>query len=91
MSDSTRRRRLGAVLIALGVLTILGSVLWMLEVMNGPGTGPKTFAERRSYDIVKESAHEVFPRGFAVGLVGLGLALAGGRMRRASPDTGEAG
>lgn len=76
------RMRLGAVLIAIGIATIVVSVIWVLEVANGPGTGPKTFAKRRSYDTVKESVHESFPIGFLVGLAGLGVAMAGGRVRR---------
>ncbi len=77
------RRKLGFGLIALGLLTIVGAVLYVLEEANGPGTGPKTFAERRSYDMVKESMHETFPSAFAVGVVGLGVALLGGRLTRA--------
>ena len=79
---SVRRRALGRVLIGVGVLVILVDLLWMLEVGNGPGTGPKTFAERRSYDQVKEVMHQVYPVGFAIGLAGLGLALWGGRLAR---------
>jgi len=78
-----RRKLVGRVLIGLGILVILASVLWVLEEANGPGTGPKTFAERRSYDTVKESVHETFPLAFAIGVGGLGLALLGGRLARA--------
>ncbi len=83
------RRRLGQLLIAAGVVTILASVVWVLEVANGPGTGPKTFAERRSYDMVKDSVHETFPLAFAVGLAGLGLALLGGRVLRSARGPGQ--
>ena len=81
------RARLGAFLIGLGLVLIVGAVLWMLEVANGPGSGPKTFAARRSYDQVKVALHESMPLGFAVGLGGLGLALLGGRLRRAGGES----
>ena len=77
--NASTRRRLGRSLIALGLLVIVVAVIWVLEVANGPGTGPKTFAERRSYDQVKEALHGVFPQAFAVGRCGLGIALLGGR------------
>ena len=75
-----RRRTLGIVLVVLGLLVIVVSVITVLEVANGPGTGPKTFAERRSYDQVKEAVHRVFPLAFLVGLGGLGIALLGQRV-----------
>ena len=74
------KRRVGIVSIALGILVILGSVIWVLEVANGPGTGPKTFAQRRSYNQVKESLHESFPLGFGVAMVGLALVFVGRRL-----------
>ncbi len=77
-----KRRHTGYALIAIGLLTIVAAVLWVLEVANGPGTGPKSFAARRGYDQVKESVHEVFPLAFAVGLAGLGLAVLGKRLVR---------
>ena len=76
------RRTLGIVLVVLGLLVIVGAVITVLEVANGPGTGPKTFAQRRSYDQVKEAVHRVFPVAFAVGVGGLGIALLGGRVLR---------
>ena len=74
------KRRAGIALIAIGVLTIVGAVVYVLEVANGPGTGPKTFAQRRSYNQVKESVHQSFPVAFVVGLVGLGTCVAGSRL-----------
>jgi hypothetical protein len=76
-----RRRRLGLALIALGLALIVGAVLWVLEAANGPGSGPKTFAARRSYDQVKVAVHATFPYALPVGLGGLGLALLGSRLR----------
>lgn len=80
------KRRCGQILIGLGLATIVVAVLWMLEVANGPGTGPKTFAQRRSYDQVKASIHETFPIGFPIGLAGLGLAMLGARLARREGD-----
>lgn len=80
------RRRGGRLLIALGLAVIVGAVLYVLEAANGPGLGPRSFAERRSYDQVKVEVHRTFPAAFAVGLVGLGLTLLGGRwLRREEP------
>jgi hypothetical protein len=77
-----RRRILGRALIGAGILVIGSDVLWMIDVADGPGTGPKTFDERRTYDETKQSMHQVFPIGFAIGLVGLAIALVGGRLAR---------
>jgi hypothetical protein len=78
--SSAAARRAGIALVALGILVILGAVIVVLEVANGPGSGPKTFAERRSYDQVKESVQRVYPIAFPIGLGGLGLALLGSRI-----------
>ena len=80
--SATPRRRLGIALVVLGLLTIVGAVIAVLEVANGPGTGPKTFAERRGYDQVKTDVQRSFPLGFLVGLGGLGLSMAGARLAR---------
>ncbi len=79
------RRKLGTALIVLGLGTILGAVLWVLEVANGPGTGPKTFAQRRGYDQVKKSVHQTFPLAFPIGLGGLALTMLGARLARQRP------
>lgn len=78
--DPARRRALGYGLIAFGLLTIVVAVIAVLEYANGPGTGPKAFAQRRGYDQVKESVHRTFPIAFLVGLGGLGLAIVGKRV-----------
>jgi hypothetical protein len=84
-----RRSRLGAILIAVGIATIVAAVLYLAEAANGPGVGPRQFAERRGYDRTKESLHSALPLGLALGFAGLGLALAGGRLRhRNEPDRG---
>jgi hypothetical protein len=75
-----RHRRLGIALIVVGLLTIVVSVITVLEIANGPGTGPKSFAERRSYDQVKVAVQQSFPIAFVVGLGGLGLAMLGKRL-----------
>lgn len=83
---SPRRRRLAVALIVLGLAGILWGVLHVLEAANGPGTGPKTFAERRSYDQVKVAVHESFLGGLARAMVGLGLVMVGARLRGPSAD-----
>jgi len=77
------RRRLGYALVAAGLLVIVVAVLFVLETANGPGAGPRSFAERRGYDQVKVDVHRVFPLALLVGLGGLALALYGGRLLRA--------
>ena len=77
-----RRRRLGTALLVIGLVGILWGVFHILEAANGPGTGPKTFAERRSYDMVKKAVHESFLGGFARAMAGLGLMMLGARVRR---------
>jgi len=76
------RRQIGIALVVLGLLTIVVAVITVLEYANGPGTGPKSFAERRSYDQVKVEVQRVFPAAFLVGLGGLGLAMWGSRLAR---------
>jgi ABC-type Fe3+ transport system permease subunit len=80
------RKRLGRALIVLGLVTIVVAVLVVLETANGPGTGPKAFAERRSYDQVKVEVHRTFPYALVAGVLGLGLALAGARLARVHGD-----
>lgn len=76
------RRRLGIALVVLGLVTIVGSVLVVLEIANGPGTGPKAFAQRRGYDQVKVDVHRSFPIALLVGVAGLALTMAGARLAR---------
>lgn len=78
-----RRRRLGTGLIVAGIGIIVVSVIAVLEVANGPGTGPKTFAQRRGYDQVKQDVHRSFPIAVLGGLLGLGIAITGARIREA--------
>ena len=82
MSSGPARRRLGITLVVVGLLTIVTSVLVVLELANGPGTGPKSFAQRRSYDQVKAEIHRSFPLGLLAGLAGLALTMAGARLAR---------
>lgn len=89
MSSAAPRRRLGIALLVLGLVTIALSVLYVLEDANGPGTGPKSFAQRRSYDQVKVEVQRTFPYALLVGLGGLALAMAGSRMARFGQDPGD--
>ena len=82
VSPGPTRRRFGIVLVVLGLVTIVGAVLVVLEIANGPGTGPKAFAQRRGYDQVKVDVQRSFPIALLVGLGGLGLTMAGARLAR---------
>ena len=50
MSRDVRKVLMGRVCIGLGLIIILGAVLYVLEAANGPGPGPTRFEDRRSYD-----------------------------------------
>ena len=82
------QRKLGRGLIIFGLVVIVVSVIYVLEVANGPGTGPKTFAQRRSYNQVKEAVHSSYPKAFLAALSGLGLSMLGSRLSR-TPDTSD--
>jgi ABC-type Fe3+ transport system permease subunit len=82
VSSTPARRRLGITLVVVGLLTIVTSVLVVLEIANGPGTGPKSFAQRRSYDQVKVDVQRSFPLGLLAGLGGLALTMTGARLAR---------
>jgi hypothetical protein len=89
VSSAPPRRRLGQILIGVGLVTIVVSVLAVLEIANGPGTGPKSFAQSRGYDQVKRDVQRSFPYGLLGGLAGLGLTMAGARLvqrREAGPS-----
>ena len=79
-SKEGRRHPLAIPLLVIGLIGILVGVIYILEAANGPGTGPKAFAERRSYNQVKTSIHAAFPLGFAISMSGLGLAFLGKRL-----------
>ena len=80
------RKRLGIALVALGLLVIFVTVIWVLEVANGPGH-PTAFAERRSYNQTKVAIHGVFLRALGIALVGLGIAWWGTKqIERAARD-----
>jgi len=82
VQPTPRRRRLGIALLVVGLLTIVVSVLVVLELANGPGTGPKSFAQRRSYDQVKVEVQKSYPWALLVSLGGLGLAMWGAHLAR---------
>ena len=79
--DEDARRRASWALTGLGVAAIVGAALWLSSA--GYGTRVRrAFADRRSYDMVKPAVHRALPGVAALGLGGLGLLLAGARMRR---------
>lgn len=90
-AESLRLRRRGSYSIGFGVVLIVAATLWLANVGYGSHVR-REFAQRRSYDMVKTSVHEVLPRVLLTGLAGLGLILLGGKMRqRATPPSPETG
>jgi hypothetical protein len=67
-------------LVVLGLATIVVAVVAVLEIANGPGTGPRSFAQRRSYDQVKVEVQRTFPLALLVALGGLGVTMIGKRL-----------
>lgn len=61
-----------------GLVWVVATVLFVLEVANGPGH-PTSFAERRSYNQTKVAIHGVFPEALGSALLGLALAWWGTR------------
>lgn len=81
-APSTARRRLGLVLIALGLAAILWGVFHVLGPVGDlharqPGIRP-------GYDRVKVSVHQTFFGGLVRALCGLALAMFGSRLRGSS-------
>jgi ABC-type Fe3+ transport system permease subunit len=81
-----QRRRLGRILVGLGLAIIVIAVVVVLEIANGPGTGPKAFAQRRGYDQVKVDVQRSFPLALLAALGGMALAIAGARLARRSEE-----
>ena len=65
-----------------GLVQLLVGVFYLLEEGNGPGTGPKTFAERRSYNQVKTDLHRALPLAATISLSGLLITMAGSHLRK---------
>ena len=74
-------RRAATVVMGLGFALILSGVFYLLAASNGPGRAPRTFAERRSYNLVKVDLHRAMPVGFSLGFGGLLVVIAGKRWR----------
>lgn len=79
-----RRRKLGIALVVAGLAIIVGAVLTVCQLAEGPGFHT-SFAMRRGYDQVKESVHQTFPIALVVGLFGLALTMTGARLARRDP------
>ena len=75
-------RRIGLGLIIYGLLQLLFGVIYLLEASNGPGTGPKTFSQRRSYNQVKTDLHRALPVGGSLALSGLLIVMGGSHLRK---------
>ncbi len=77
-----RRARIGAWLIALGILGILWGVFHMLSAVGGPEK--PDFAHRQRYDEVKVIVQREMFGALLRSLVGLAVAMAGGYLRGAA-------
>jgi hypothetical protein len=74
-----RLRRLGTLLVVLGVVGILWGVAHVLGAVGAPEQ--RDFAHRQTYDAVKPLVHGALFGGLVRGLAGLALAIVGVRMR----------
>lgn len=74
-----RRAKLGLALIALGIVGILWGVFHILNAL--PTAEKLDFAHRMTDYQARKSVHETFPGGLLRSLIGLGVALLGGRIR----------
>lgn len=77
------RRRLGTALVVLGLAGILWGVAHVLGAVGGPEQ--RDFAHRQTYDEVKPKVQGAMLGGLLRGLAGVGLAIAGARLRRSAP------
>lgn len=78
----TLRARLGAVLFVIGIAVILWGVLYVAEAARGDQPLAPDFAERRSYNQVKEAVHSTFAGGLVRALAGLIVTMVGARLFR---------
>jgi hypothetical protein len=81
-AGDARRRRLGALLVALGLCGIVWGVAHVLGAVGGPEQ--RDFAHRQTYDEVKPLVHGSMFGGLVRGLAGLALAAWGMRLRRSA-------
>ena len=79
LTSETRRRRLGSILIALGVAGILWGVFHLLGAVGGPEQ--PGFAHRQTYNEVKPLVHGAMLGAFLRSFGGLALAIVGARIR----------
>ena len=78
-ASDPRRTRWGWVLSALGLCLVLAGVLHLTSSAIGGRVG--SFAERRTYNQVKTAAQHAWPSAMLIALSGLGLMIAGSRLR----------
>lgn len=79
-----RAHRAGLVLVVVGTAIVLWAVLTLADAGYG-GRVLRTFAERRSYDMVKRDFHHALPRAILSAACGLGLIGLGARLRARAP------
>ena len=78
-SPDPRRVRWSWVLSVLGFVVMLAGVFTLTSATVGGRVG--SFAERRTYNEVKQAAHRAWLPSMLLGLSGLGLMIAGSRLR----------
>ena len=89
MSDAPppARRRLGRILIAVGIVLMLIAVLRMnARALGGPPEDAGNFASRRTDYQVRSQVHEGFPEFLVVAGTGFALLLFGAYHGRGSSD-----
>lgn len=84
-TPTPRRVLVGRGLIAGGVVAIAIAALNLAGAGYGKEPG-REFAQRRSYNMVKEDTHRAFPATVLLGVGGLFVAMLGGHLARGSRE-----
>lgn len=85
-TERGKRARLGLVLIVLGLVGVLWGVFHILGSVPKPEK--REFAYRTTDFQARSAVHDSFLDGFARAMVGLGLALYGGHLRKKARGDG---
>ena len=83
-NSNSFQAKLGALLIALGIVGILWGVFHILDATQGSDR-----TRRSTYDEVKPRLQQAFPGGLVRSLAGLGIAMIGGRVLAKGRGTGD--